>query len=66
MKGSPVHVKVCYPTTIKQEIRGHRERQFRSLVYTKQGTLLATDEKNKEVCTFAKYDEILKSFTVQD
>ena len=43
MKGSPVNVKMCCPNTIKQEIRDDKERQFRALVYTKQGTLLATD-----------------------
>jgi sugar-specific transcriptional regulator TrmB len=66
MKGSPVNVKMCYPNTIKQEIRGDKERRFRALVYTKQGTLLATDNKNKEVCTFAKNGEMLNSFKVQD
>ena len=66
MKGSPVNVKMCYPNTIKQEIRGDKERRFRALVYTKQGTLLATDYKNKEVCTFAKNGEMLNSFKVQD
>ena len=66
MKGSPVNVKMCYPNTIKQEIRDHKERRFQALVYTKQGTLLATDYKNKEVCTFAKNGEMLNSFQVQD
>ena len=66
MKGSPVNVKMCYPNTIKQEIRGHEERLFGALVYTKQGTLLATDNKNKEVCSFAKNGEMLNSFQVQD
>ena len=64
MKGSAVNVKMCYPNTIKQEIRGDKERQFGALVYTKQGTLLATDNKNKEVCTFAKSGEMLNSFNV--
>ena len=66
MKGSPVNVKMCYPNTIKQEIRGDKERGFRALVYTKQGTLLATDSKNEEVCTFAKCGEMLNSFKIQD
>ena len=66
MKGIPVNVKMCFPNTIKQEIRGDKERRFRALVYTKQGTLLATDNKNKEVCTFAKNGEMLNSFKVQD
>ena len=66
MKGSPVHVKMCYPNTIKQEIRDDKERRFRALLYTKQGTLLATDNKNKEVCTFVKNGEMLNSFKVQD
>ena len=65
MKGSPVNVKVCYPNTIKQEIRGYKERQLRALVCTKQGTLLATDDKNEEVCTFAKNGEMLNSFEIQ-
>ena len=56
----------CYHNTIKQEIRGDKERQFRALAYTKQGTLLATDKKNKEVCTFAKNGVMLNSFKVQD
>ena len=30
MKGSPVHVKMRYPNTIKQEIRGDKERRFRA------------------------------------
>ena len=66
IKGSPVNVKVCYPNTIKQEIRDDKERQFRALVYTKQGTLLATDNENEEVCAFAKCGEMLNSFKVQD
>ena len=66
IKGSPVNVKVCYPNTIKQEIRGDKESRFRALVYTKQGTLLATDDKNKEVCTFDKCGKMLNSFKVQD
>ena len=66
MKGSPVNVKMCYPNTIKQEIRGDRERSFGTLVYTKQGTLLATDNMNKEVCTFDKNGEMLNFFKVQD
>ena len=66
VKGSPVNVKVCYPNTIKQEIRGDKESRFRALIFTKQGTLLATDDKNKEVCTFAKNGEMLNSFKVQD
>ena len=66
MKGSPVNVKMCYPNTIKQEIRGHKERGFGVLVYTKQGTLLATDNKNGEVCTFNKNGEMLNFFKVQD
>ena len=65
IKGSPVNVK-CYPNTIKQEIRGDKERRFRALVYTKQGTLLATDNENEEVCTLAKNGEMLNSFEVQD
>ena len=65
MKGSPVNVK-CYPNTIKQEIRGDKERRFRALVYTKQGTLLATDNENEEVCTFAECGKMLNSFKVQD
>ena len=66
IKGSPVNVKMCYPNTIKQEIRGDKKRRFRALVYTKQGTLLATDNKNKKVCTFAKNGEMLNSFKAQD
>ena len=66
MKGSPVNVKLCYPSTIKQEIRGDKERQFLALLCTKQVTLLATDNKNKEVCTFSKCGEMLNSFKVQD
>ena len=66
MKGSPVNVKMCYPSTIKQRIRGDKKRRFRALVYTKQGTLLTTDNKNKEVCSFAKNGEMLNSFKVQD
>ena len=66
IKGSPVNVKMCYPNTIKQEIKGHKKRVFRALVYTKQGTLLATEKKNKEVCTFAKCSEMLNSFEVQN
>ena len=67
VKGSPVNLKMCYPNTIKQEIRDqHKERWFRALVCTKQGTLLATDLLNEEVCTFTKHGEILKSFKVQD
>ena len=66
IKDSPVNVKMCYPTAIKQEIRDHKERRFGALVYTKQGTLLATDNKSKEVCTFAKNGKMLNSFKVQD
>ena len=66
MKGSPVNMKMCYPNTIKQEIRGDKERRFRALVYTKQGTLLATDSMKDRVCTFAKCGEMLKSFKIQD
>ena len=66
VKGSPVNVKMHYPNTIKQEIRGDKEIQFQTLVYTKQGTLLATDNENKEVCTFAKCGKMLNSFEVQN
>ena len=65
MKGSPVNVKMCYPHTIKQVMRDRRMRRFRALVYTKQGTLLATDKDNKEVCTFAKNGKMLNSFKVE-
>ena len=63
---SPENVKMCYPNTIKQEIRDDKERRFRALVYTKQGTLLATDNEKEEVCTFATNGEMLNSFEVQD
>ena len=66
MKGSPVNVKMCYPNTIKQEIGGDKKRRFRALVYTKKGTLLATNSKKGRVCTFAKCSEMLKSFKVQN
>ena len=66
MKGSPVNVKMCYPHTIKQEIRGDKERRFRALVCTKQGTLLATNSKKGRVCTFATSGEMLNSFNVQN
>ena len=65
MKGSPINV-IFYPNAIKQEIRGEKESRFRALIFTKQGTLLTTDDKNKEVCTFAKNGEMLNSFQVQD
>ena len=65
IKGSPVKIRMYYPSVIKQEIKDHKERQFQALVYTKQGTLLATDDKNKEVCTFAYSGEMLNSFKVQ-
>ena len=66
IKGSPVNVKMCYPNTIKQEIKGDKERRFGALIYTKQGTLLAIDNETEEVCTFAKNGEMLNSFQVQD
>ena len=64
--GSPIKVRVCYPYTIKQEVRDSKKRSFRSLVFTKQGTLLVTDSENSEVCTFAKNGEMLSTFKVQD
>ena len=63
MKGSPLNVKIC--NTIKQVIRGDKERRFRALVYTKQGTLLATTGGTKEVCCFAKSGEELYAFSVR-
>ena len=65
IKGSPVNVKLCYPNTIKQKTR-LKKGHVRALVYTKQGTLLATDNKRKKVCTYAKNSEVLNSFKVQD
>ena len=55
IKARPVNVKMCYPTTIKQEIRGDKKRRFRALVYTKQGTLLVTDSKKDRVCMYFCY-----------
>ena len=68
MKGSPVNVSMCYPNTIIQRIKDDKERLLLalSLVYTKQGTLLATHHKNKEICTFTKNGIMLNSFEVQD
>ena len=64
MKGSPVNVKMRYPS-IKLEIRGDKERQFRALVYTKQGKLLATADYTKEVCCFAESGKMLSAFNVR-
>ena len=66
--GSPVKVRVCNPHTIKQEVRGSTKRLFRSIVFTKHGTLLATDHENREICTFAKNGEMLSTlkFDVRD
>ena len=65
IRDSPLNVKMCYASTIKQEIRDHKVRSFGALVYSKQGTLLATNDDN-EVCTFAQNGEMLNSFKIQN
>ena len=67
IKGSPVEVVIDYPNTIKQEIRDpKKKRQFRALSFTRSGLLLATDNKNKEVCTFDGQGGLLHTFKVKD
>ena len=67
IKGSPVKVEICYPNTIKQEIRDPQKKQeFRALSVTRSGSLLATDKKNKEICIFDEKSRLLQTFGVQD
>ena len=55
IKGSLVMVEICYPNTIKQEIRdSQRKRKFRALSVTRSGSLLATGYENREICVFDK------------
>ena len=66
IKGSPVKVEICYLNTIKQEIRDpQKKREFRALSVTRSGLLLATDEKNEEICIFDGKSELLQTFGVE-
>ena len=66
IKGSPVKVELCYLNTIKQEIRDpQKERKFRALSVTRSGSLLATDEKNKDIFIFDGNSELLQTFGVK-
>ena len=67
IKGSPVKLEICYPKTINQEIRDpQKKRNFRALSVTKSGSLLATDDKNKEICIFDGNGKLSKTFGVRD
>ena len=67
IKGSPVKVEICYPNTIKQEIRDpQNERRFRALSVTMSGSLLATDTKNHDICIFDGNSGLLQTFGVKD
>ena len=66
IKGSPVKLEICYPNTIKQEIRDSQKmRKFRALSITRSGSLLATDRENKEICIFHGNKRLLKTFKVR-
>ena len=66
IKGSPVKVNICYPNTIKQEIRDpQKERKFQALSVTRSGLLLATDDMNEEMCIFDGKIWLLKTFGVK-
>jgi hypothetical protein len=64
IKGSPVIAKAGFPVTIKQEIKDSKQRDFESLVLTKEGSLLVTDDKNRAVLVFSKSGEKLGGFKV--
>ena len=67
IKGSPVKLEICYPNTIKQEIRDpQEEREFRALSVTRSGSLLATDCENKEICIFDGKSGILRTFGLEN
>ena len=67
IKGSPVKLEICYPNTIKQEISDpQKERKFRALSVTRNGSLLATDLVNSEICIIDGKSGLLKTFGVKD
>ena len=66
IKGTPVKVEICYPNTIKQEIRDpQKKREFRALSVTKSGSLLAADIENKELCIFDGNSGLLHTIEVK-
>ena len=66
IRDSPVKVEICYPNTIKQEIRDpQKEREFQALSLTRSGSLLSTDNKNKEICIFDGKSRLLQTFRVK-
>ena len=67
IKGSPVKVEICYPNTIKQEIRDpQKKRILRALSVTRSGSLLVADSENKEICIFDGKSRLLQIFRVKD
>ena len=62
IKGSPVKVVAVSTPTVKEEIRDPQiERGYLSLSLRKDGSLLATDDENDEVCIFNKNGKLVQS-----
>ena len=67
VRGCPVEVRVSDPNTIKQEIRDpQKKREFAALSFTKQGLLLATDNKNNDICVLDANGKLVRTFKVQE
>ena len=67
VRGCPVEVRVSDPNTIKQEIRDpQKKREFAALSFTKRGLLLATDNKNNDICVFDTNGKLVRTFKVQE
>ena len=63
IKGSPVKVLAVSTPTVKEEIRDPDiKRSYVALSLRKDGSLLATDVENDEVCIFNKNGKLVQSF----
>ena len=66
IKGCPVKVVTVSTPTVKEEIRDpeNERRSYVALSLRKDGSLLATDVDNDEVCIFNKNGKLIGSFEV--
>ena len=65
IKGCPVKVVTVSTPTVKEEITDPEiKRSYMALSLRKDGSLLATDLENKEVCIFNKNGKLVQSFKV--
>ena len=66
VKGTPLEVIVCYPSSIISEIRDHYiKRRFGALSFTASGLLLAADNKKNEICFFDTTGNILRTVELE-